>query len=1670
MAEVNFLGQSVNLTQRSEYSDTILTPVFSSNGPVELTKVVSNYSGIFNNFEKNISDDTAKCLSTNGYSILGKRIIPWNSETYANIEVNDDYKISDYDPRFVYSYEFDGSMKDGAYIAIGGAFDYLIWVDTKGLTEIPVSLNYKEKEKITQSNLDAQLRQVKILLEQKGFKVSINDNILTLSSYFQYRIKIGRCFEEIHHSGIRFFNCPPSNTNKDLCIATGSGIVTSSTSEVVTILYDGNSNTTSYSNPSPSTYDTIVSEGQLVNEGDFLFYNFNYSYPEYGKEYDLKGNDEVLNMDYLQQNNLTYSIKIKLQDRDTPVADGSYIILNYGTYNLMIWYIDPILISDKNDEIDGSLVIYKVDHDEGSDQYTIYFSEVNKINIEKSKFSDDIEVGDILLSSNNKVCTIKSISDYYVLLSIDGDVLKVEPYSISKFKIDVSDPSVMYYYYGSFFNIPVGSWSNRIVPDERSIYNSVSVPVEKNYIYYSPYSNNTPKVYNFYKIEGNALVPVTMNRLPNPGSGEVSSALVGYYINGESPLVLCKGPSYNDWNWNIPEDHNDTIAYYKLRVEDGKTIFKIINLIYVYKSINDLETYASAVGTIINSEDIQVGKGIKYRGILYKIVKVESTKVTLEQATSVATYKEIAGHTADLDNYFKVNAALLGGNPVAVSGEITEFDGIRTQINTYPVNFYDSRHAYQCSNSNSLFYEAIRMNPSNPYELDGNIYIRLKITDGYRRLDYDESDITKSKICYISGLRIRSVYSIQNLDPTRIVVLNLDTTNNYAMMNSALFIRDPRVDRESFFITDYSTISFAVNRLDANFNFYQINSSEINTSYLNSAEMSSARGNLVRINNPVVGSPTNNMLLSGIEGEEITSLTLHAEGKNICDYYSWTKVGLGAITIEELEDGRLKLNGTGPFTIKFHRSIPKQFRNKTLTYSIGGLDKFSTGDSKIIVEGDTNDLIDQSGAVKTMIDAPLGGKITFKYADTATESYLNLVISSDVVLIDVIITPQLEFGDEVTEFEPYRSNTTSIPLPSAHPFIYSDGVFSDSISIVDGECTLTANFRKEGSTFQRLESKESYKYGVDLPKLVVSCNNNLYIESNIDSEISFSIDYYALNIDDCYIYDLDTGMIFELVDDVLRTSSIVSNTFSFSQLGDYKITNDQYKLDDSGLKIQLYYGGVEFLKLNPTLTQNSILLTPELPTDVLNVPKILYINTRNEVGLSDPIVAYNQRQTLIQTLSALGFNVTYNEKENSLYLINYQSMRITDISNVFSVSPWDNGNYDAICNFNTNYKLLDIRTKYSSNVGDIVVKFNHSGSHSRIISGPFDYLQSNLGVNQSCVLGSHLNSNYSNYSDYYYTLRYNQNKYYIVEKFYEYELLIDQIRSDGYTINSEVFEVDLDINSPVFIDNVLSIKSNLIESTLYKNGFIKPGTYKFSRNEDYNPDDTDVLINMLNIDTSDYSFEVFIDSGIISRQNQKLILNKYRSEHDRHFLSLFNISESEYDSLDYNGMLSTKCAAFSYPHFILDDVEYPGYVAFLINSIKSGSYSDEAKIDKLVSSPSSLVTSNLMSIYYDKYRYVLTHNFIDSDIGKVVPEVILILARIENYIYNNINYTDPESIVDRFIELSNEVRSISGNVLNDIYLDDISIKNKVCKLDVIIKVEVFRADPINLRSVLSVSI
>jgi hypothetical protein len=504
------------------------------------------------------------------------------------------------------------------------------------------------------------------------------------------------------------------------------------------------------------------------------------------------------------------------------------------------------------------------------------------------------------------------------------------------------------------------------------------------------------------------------------------------------------------------------------------------------------------------------------------------------------------------------------------------------------------------------------------------------------------------------------------------------------------------------------------------------------------------------------------------------------------------------------------------------------------------------------------------------------------------------------------------------------------------------------------------------------------------------------------------------------------------------------------------------------------FGGIDYKRLNSTLTNNSVLLTPKLPTDTLNVPKIYYISTEDTQGSSDIVIAHNQRQLLIQTLTALGFEVTYNEKDNSLYLVNYQSMRIVDISNVFSTSPWENGNYDAICSFNDKYKVLDVTTKYASNSGDIVLDIKRTGSITkRVISGPYDQAQSldnKYEQNKKYVLGSSITSEYLNYGDYSQLTKRLPNKYFLIELFDEYRINISQVNSNNYSINSETFDVSFDQNSDNFIDEILERESNLIKSKLYFNGYLKSGIYRFNRSEDYAPDDTDVLINMINIDVSELSFELLVDSGVLVRSSQSLIRDKYQAEYNRHFLSLFDAEGSKLDSLDYNGMLSTKCSAFSSPHIIIDDIEYPAYLAFLMNSINKGTYSDEIGIDKLSSSPSDLITKNLMSIYYDKYRYVLTHNYINSDIGRVVPEVILILARIENYLYRNINYTDTDNIIDRFVELVNEIRAFSGDVLLDIFLEDIKIRDRTCYLVVVIKFELFRADPINIRTTLNVTI
>jgi hypothetical protein len=110
-----------------------------------------------------------------------------------------------------------------------------------------------------------------------------------------------------------------------------------------------------------------------------------------------------------------------------------------------------------------------------------------------------------------------------------------------------------------------------------------------------------------------------------------------------------------------------------------------------------------------------------------------------------------------------------------------------------------------------------------------------------------------------------------------------------------------------------------------------------------------------------------------------------------------------------------------------------------------------------------------------------------------------------------------------------------------------------------------------------------------------------------------------------------------------------------------------------------------------------------------------------------------------------------------------------------------------------------------------------------------------------------------------------------------------------------------------------------------------------------------------------------------------------------------------------------------------------------------------------------------MTLYYDDYRYVLSHNYINSYCGISFPEMILVLSRIRNYIYNSIDYqVGRQGILEQLNTLVNEIYNISMGSLLKFNIDSLIVEDRVCKISVSLYFNHFRVDPINLKLIVTI--
>ena len=468
-----------------------------------------------------------------------------------------------------------------------------------------------------------------------------------------------------------------------------------------------------------------------------------------------------------------------------------------------------------------------------------------------------------------------------------------------------------------------------------------------------------------------------------------------------------------------------------------------------------------------------------------------------------------------------------------------------------------------------------------------------------------------------------------------------------------------------------------------------------------------------------------------------------------------------------------------------------------------------------------------------------------------------------------------------------------------------------------------------------------------------------------------------------------------------------------------------------------------------------------------------------------------QVNELINKLKESNYNVSYDRYRNCIYLSQNAAFKLVQISESFTFEEWKNGNYDIICQNYNDEKVIDFYSKYPSDLMDI--KLVISRNTRKFKSSEFGYDLSVLKLN---IDGTILFR-----EDYVVSLNPNS-PYYIEPKLLNSDLVVIKYYSDGIMPEGEFYLNRTNrsvLSNRELIANIHNSSFNNTNYELMIDAGFTDETYQYELYKKY-CDDKELLCFTVDYSTVDETLLNTLyedhkdDASIIAsdRTSDEIlkIINSEDGTIDTNLLEEFiditaderfdQLNKITYNNFNISQYYEWKNSVFSFPYIYIGNFKYPAYVALLLKLSVENAFAGELSfIDKLDTEIKSEFSEYLLNIDYDRYRYVLSHNYIYDDNKNVytgvvnnisLPDIVLLLSRIRNKIYYGIEYnTNRDSIIEQFNTLKTNIIKRSDGVLSDIYLEnlELSSENRTCKLVTQVYFELFKVDPIQLEVILN---
>ena len=182
-------------------------------------------------------------------------------------------------------------------------------------------------------------------------------------------------------------------------------------------------------------------------------------------------------------------------------------------------------------------------------------------------------------------------------------------------------------------------------------------------------------------------------------------------------------------------------------------------------------------------------------------------------------------------------------------------------------------------------------------------------------------------------------------------------------------------------------------------------------------------------------------------------LTLNVCGKNLIPYpFANSSKTANGITFTDNGDGTVTANGTATADSIFYFSNKNILVNSKNKYYLSGC---PSGGS-----GSTYDVVFASYDEKSIVDAnnDTGSGKLITVSENAKTASLYIRIRSGQTIDNMIFRPQLEIGENVTEFESYHGSTVKI-APDSNPYVVPNDIRQQDglnvVSVSDGTLSVT---------------------------------------------------------------------------------------------------------------------------------------------------------------------------------------------------------------------------------------------------------------------------------------------------------------------------------------------------------------------------------------------------------------------------------------------------------------------------------------------------------------------------------------------------------------------------------------------------------------------------------------